>query len=32
MDDVIQTVMDKMIRRHPHVFGTVEVADSRKKS
>lgn len=30
MDDVIQTVMDKMIRRHPHVFGTVEVADSEE--
>lgn len=21
MDDVIQTVIDKMVRRHPHVFG-----------
>ena len=21
MDDVIQTIIDKMIRRHPHVFG-----------
>ena len=25
MDDVIQGVSDKMIRRHPHVFGDVEV-------
>lgn len=24
--DVMQTVRDKMIRRHPHVFGSVEVA------
>lgn len=30
MDDVIQTVSDKMIRRHPHVFGTVEVSDSKE--
>ena len=28
MDDVIQTVIDKMIRRHPHVFGDVTVSDS----
>jgi len=26
MEDVIQTVSDKMIRRHPHVFGDVEVS------
>ena len=25
MDDVIQTVIDKMIRRHPHVFGDAKV-------
>lgn len=25
MDDVIQTVSDKMIRRHPHVFGDADV-------
>ncbi len=30
MDDVIQTVTDKMIRRHPHVFGTVEVSGSKE--
>ena len=28
MDDVIQGIMDKMIRRHPHVFGTAVVSDS----
>ena len=28
MDDVIQTVIDKMIRRHPHVFGETAVSDS----
>lgn len=28
MDDVIRTVSDKMIRRHPHVFGDVSVSDS----
>ena len=28
MDDVIRTVSDKMIRRHPHVFGDVSVNDS----
>ncbi|MBE5969385.1 MAG: MazG family protein [Lachnospiraceae bacterium] len=28
MDDVIKTVSDKMIRRHPHVFGDVSVSDS----
>lgn len=26
--DVAQAISDKMIRRHPHVFGTVEVADA----
>ena len=26
MDDVIQTVSDKMIRRHPHVFGSAQVS------
>ena len=26
--DVIASVADKMVRRHPHVFGTVEAADS----
>ena len=28
MDDVIQTIIDKMIRRHPHVFGEAVVCDS----
>ena len=28
MEDVIQTVSEKMIRRHPHVFGNVNVSDS----
>ncbi|WP_138419996.1 nucleoside triphosphate pyrophosphohydrolase [Aquibacillus sediminis] len=28
IDDVIKTLTDKMIRRHPHVFGNVEVDTS----
>ncbi|MGF0034471.1 MazG family protein [Bariatricus sp. SGI.154] len=28
MDDVIREVSDKMIRRHPHVFGEETVSDS----
>lgn len=28
MDDVICTIRDKMIRRHPHVFGDAKVNDS----
>ena len=28
MDDVICTIRDKMIRRHPHVFGDTKVNDS----
>lgn len=28
MDDVIQTVSEKMVRRHPHVFGKQRVNDS----
>ncbi len=28
MDDVIKCVSEKMIRRHPHVFGDVSVSDS----
>lgn len=28
MADVSRTVHDKLIRRHPHVFGTVDVADA----
>lgn len=30
IDDVIQGVSEKMIRRHPHVFGDVIVADDRE--
>lgn len=30
MDDVIDGVAQKLVYRHPHVFGTVEVADSRE--
>jgi MazG family protein len=30
MDDVVAQVCDKMTRRHPHVFGDREVADSRE--
>ena len=28
MDDVIREITDKMIRRHPHVFGTAKAANS----
>jgi tetrapyrrole methylase family protein/MazG family protein len=28
MADVIQCICDKLIRRHPHVFATMEIADS----
>ncbi|MFA7060711.1 MAG: nucleoside triphosphate pyrophosphohydrolase [Pedobacter sp.] len=28
MDDVIQSLCDKLIRRHPHVFGDLEISDS----
>lgn len=28
IDNVIDGIAEKMIRRHPHVFGTVEVSDS----
>lgn len=28
MDDVMQTLADKLIRRHPHVFGDEYIADS----
>lgn len=28
MDDVIQGIIDKMVRRHPHVFGQAVVSDS----
>ena len=29
-DDVVDGVSQKLVYRHPHVFGTVEVADSRE--
>lgn len=28
IDDVIQRIVEKLIRRHPHVFGDLQVADS----
>ena len=28
MDDVIHSLCDKLIRRHPHVFGDLEISDS----
>ncbi|WJY26722.1 MULTISPECIES: nucleoside triphosphate pyrophosphohydrolase [Sporosarcina] len=28
MEDILQAVGDKMIRRHPHVFGEIEVEDT----
>lgn len=30
LEDVIDTIMEKLIRRHPHVFGTTEVNDSEE--
>ncbi len=30
MAEVLQKVLDKMTHRHPHVFGTAEVADARE--
>lgn len=30
IDDVIEAIRSKMIRRHPHVFGEVRVADSEE--
>lgn len=29
IDDVLDALADKLIRRHPHVFGDVEIADSQ---
>lgn len=31
-DDVVQTLHDKLVRRHPHVFGESEVADAQAVS
>lgn len=28
INDVLKTLCDKLIRRHPHVFGTLEISDS----
>ena len=28
MEDVIRTLCEKLVRRHPHVFGDLEIADS----
>jgi len=30
IDDVIDSIQEKLIRRHPHVFGEVKVADSNE--
>ena len=30
MDDVAKGITEKLIRRHPHVFGDVKVADSKE--
>ena len=30
VDDVIQGIVDKLIRRHPHVFGDVKVKDNKE--
>lgn len=30
LDEVVKTVSDKLIHRHPHVFGTVEVKNSEE--
>ncbi len=31
-DDVVQTVSDKMIRRHPHIFGDADVPSTKEES
>lgn len=31
-DDVVDAIVDKLVRRHPHVFGDAEVADARDQS
>src|SRR4029450_11368814 len=28
LEDVVETVCDKLIRRHPHVFGSVQASES----
>ncbi len=31
MDDVITTLCEKLVRRHPHVFGDLEIKDSQQQ-
>lgn len=31
-DDVVDSIVDKMLRRHPHVFGDAKVADARAQT
>ena len=31
-DDVVEAICDKMVRRHPHVFGDSQVADARQQT
>ena len=31
MDDIINTLCEKLIRRHPHVFGDLEIKDSNQQ-
>jgi len=31
-DDVVAAIVDKMVRRHPHVFGDAEVADAEEQT
>jgi len=30
LNDVIESISEKMIRRHPHVFGNIQVEDATK--
>ncbi|MBI5647720.1 MAG: nucleoside triphosphate pyrophosphohydrolase [Ignavibacteriae bacterium] len=30
IDDVLRAIIDKLVRRHPHIFGDVEVQDARE--
>ena len=31
-DDVVEVICDKMVRRHPHVFGEAEIADAEAQT
>ena len=31
-DDVVNSIVEKMLRRHPHVFGDAKVKDAREQS